>query len=168
MKCNHLTQGEGYVPPTADTPKSKFYLRMRDIIGVESFSILLILTLLSIAWPMYLLFGVSGNPSKGFTSHFLVPNKLLGPDKLVKVGISNMGMAVVIYGLYLWAQATSFYEVLAVYIGPYLIVNAYLTGITYLQHTEDEVPHYDETAWTWLKGALCSIDRNYHPAVDYL
>lgn len=30
------------------------------------------------------------------------------------------------------------------------------------------MPHYDERAWTWLKGALCSIDRNYHPAVNYL
>lgn len=73
-----------------------------------------------------------------------------------------------VYLLYLWAQATSFYEVLAIYIGPYLIVNCYLTGITFLQHTEEDIPHYDESSWTWLKGALCTIDRNYPQFINGL
>jgi len=42
--------------------------------------------------------------------------------------------------------------VLAVYLGPYLFVNAWLTVITFLQHTDVDIPHYDEKAWNWLKG----------------
>lgn len=139
MKCNHLTLGETHVPLPKENPKSKIYLQLREIIGVESFSIYQVFNILTIGWPMYLLFGFTGGPARGFTSHFFVPNKLFPKDKLLKVGISNLGLAFTIYLLYLWAQATSFTEVLAVYIGPYLVVNAYLTGITFLQHVNNEI-----------------------------
>jgi fatty acid desaturase len=39
-----------------------------------------------------------------------------------------------------------------VYIGPYLVVNAWLVVITLLHHTDPDVPFYDETSWTWLNG----------------
>lgn len=54
------------------------------------------------------------------------------------------------------------------YVGPYLVVNAHLTSITFLQHTDEDVPHYDENAWTWLKGALCTVDRNYPAFINAL
>ena len=52
---------------------------------------------------MYLLFGISGGPKHGFTSHFFVPNGLFKKDKVLKVHASNLGLAIVIYLLYLWA-----------------------------------------------------------------
>ena len=55
---------------------------------------------------------------------------------------------------------------LAQYIGPYLVVNGYLTVITFLQHTDKDIPHYDESSWNWLKGALATIDRNWNPVID--
>jgi hypothetical protein len=76
--------------------------------------------------------GATGGPSRGFTSHFIVPNGLFPKDKLLKVHISNAGLIVMLYILYLWVQATSLAYVLAIYFGPYLVVNAYLTGITFL------------------------------------
>jgi fatty acid desaturase len=39
-----------------------------------------------------------------------------------------------------------------VYVGPYLVVNAWLVVITLLHHTDPNVPFYDETSWTWLNG----------------
>lgn len=65
---------------------------------------------------------------------------------------------------------------MAVYLGPYMVVNAWLTIITFLQHTDADVPHYDEKSWTWLKGniyylklgALSTIDRNYPAWIDAL
>jgi len=167
-KTNHLTLGETHVPVVKGTPKAASYEKLRDIIGVESFAVLQIFLILVVGWPAYLIFGVTGGPARGFTSHFIVPNSLFTKDQIAKVTISNFGLLIMFYGLYLWAQATSFSQVLAIYIGPYLVVNAYLTGITYLQHTEEDIPHYDETTWTWLKGALCTIDRNYPAFINAL
>ena len=89
-------------------------------------------------------------------------------EKLLKVGLSNIGLGVVAYLLYLWAQKTCFTEVLAMYIGPYMVVNMWLTGYTWLQHTDENIPHYDEDAWDWLKGALSTIDRAYPEYINAL
>ena len=35
-----------------------------------------------------------------------------------------------------------------------------LPQITYLQHTDGNLPHYRAGEWTFAKGALCTIDRN--------
>lgn len=242
-KCNHLTEGESHVPFTDKSPKAAIYLKMRDIIGVESFSIWQLLNILIIGWPAYIIFGATAGPgnnifsflitsrlvddwlkgkflvvrqagwqacidiknkfllqlliffvyflpfclARGFSSHLFVPNGLFHKDKVLKVHISNIGVVAVVYALYLWAKSTSFTYVIAMYCGPYLVINAYLTLITFLQHvtiqlihqatyltcsclnqTEDYVPHYDASAWSWLKGALCTIDRNYPEFINAL
>ncbi|CAD8178615.1 unnamed protein product [Paramecium octaurelia] len=167
-KTNHLTEGETHNPVIIDSKMGKIYQKMKDILGVESFACVQIFNIAVLGWPLYLLLGVTGGSARGFTSHFIVPNKLFPPKMLVKVTASNIGLCLVIYGLYKWYQATSFAEVMALYLGPYLVVNMWLTIITFLQHTDADVPHYDETAWTWLKGALCTIDRNYPLWIDAL
>mmetsp|Transcript_4953 Transcript_4953/g.14905 ORF Transcript_4953/g.14905 Transcript_4953/m.14905 type:complete len:132 (-) Transcript_4953:138-533(-) len=58
--------------------------------------------------------------------------------------------------------------VIALYVGPYIIVNAWLVEYTWLQHTDMDVPHYDEDEWTWVKGAFATVDRPYPPVVDFL
>ncbi|CAD8141916.1 unnamed protein product [Paramecium pentaurelia] len=167
-KTNHLTEGETFCPVVLNSKMGKIYQKTKDIIGIESFSIVQIFNVTVLGWPLYLLLGVTGGPSRGFTSHFIVPNKLFPSRMLLKVSLSNIGLCFVIFGLYKWAQATSFAEVMALYIGPYLVVNMWLTIITFLQHTDINVPHYDSTSWNWLKGALSTIDRNYPAWIDSL
>merc|ERR1711968_232202 len=43
----------------------------------------------------------------------------------------------------------------------YLWVNAWLVLYTRLHHTAPNVPHYGEDTWTWERGVLCTIDRQY-------
>jgi omega-6 fatty acid desaturase (delta-12 desaturase) len=50
-----------------------------------------------------------------------------------------------------------------VYIVPYLIVNMWLVMITLLQHTHPSLPHYNDSEWEWLRGALSTVDRSYGP-----
>ena len=46
--------------------------------------------------------------------------------------------------------------------GPlHLGVNFWLVMYTWLQHTDVDVPHLDQTHWTWEKGAFLTIDRPY-------
>jgi fatty acid desaturase len=57
---------------------------------------------------------------------------------------------------------------MALYGGPYLVICMMLTGYTWLHHTNENIPHYDETAWSWIKGALSTIDRNYPAYINSL
>ena len=66
-------------------------------------------------------------------------------------------------------QATSYkLQVLALYGGPYLVVNSWLIIYTWLQHTDVDVPHLSADAHTYMRGAFLSIDRPYPPLIDWL
>ncbi|ETO15245.1 hypothetical protein RFI_22118, partial [Reticulomyxa filosa] len=47
------------------------------------------------------------------------------------------------------------------YFVPYIWVNVWLVIITYLQHTDLAVPKYYSEKWTWLRGALGTVDRDF-------
>lgn len=44
---------------------------------------------------------------------------------------------------------------------PYLWVNHWLVFITYLQHTDPTLPHYDHEEWNFARGAAATIDREF-------
>ncbi len=56
--------------------------------------------------------------------------------------------------------------VAAYYILPYLVVNMNLVLITYLQHTDEYVPHFRGEGFSWLRGALATVDRSYGWVLD--
>lgn len=41
------------------------------------------------------------------------------------------------------------------------IANDIPVAITYLHHTHMEVPHYEADNWTFVKGALATVDREF-------
>lgn len=131
-KCNHLIDGESHVPRKEGDPKLKVWLKIKEIAGSESLSILYLLNMVLIGWPLYLFFGASGGPVRKFSSHFIVPNELFNGNMLFKVHLSNFGIVFMIYLLYLLARANSFTYVLVIYLVPYLVVNAWISVITYL------------------------------------
>lgn len=49
-----------------------------------------------------------------------------------------------------------------------MVVNAWLVLITWLQHTEVDVPHMDAENWNFIKGALHTVDRPYGKVLDFL
>jgi len=49
-----------------------------------------------------------------------------------------------------------------------MIVNCNLVGITYLQHTHQDIPHFGVDEFRFLKGALCTIDRPITPLINHL
>ena len=54
------------------------------------------------------------------------------------------------------------------WLGPYLVVNCWLVGYTWLQHTHPAVPHFGDASFTWLRGALSTVDRPYPWIYDAL
>lgn len=47
------------------------------------------------------------------------------------------------------------------YAAPYIVFVIWLDLVTFLHHTEPELPWYRGEDWTFLKGAISSIDRDY-------
>ena len=93
-------------------------------------------------------------------SHFLPTSSLFRPEEWHLILISDIGVGLTLAGL--WYTSTIFgYGTVALLYGvPYLWVNHWIVAITYLHHTHPEVPKYEPEAWTFLKGATATIDRN--------
>lgn len=77
------------------------------------------------------------------------------------VAVAAMGALLVALALQYSLSAVVFY-----YGIPYLIVNHYLIIITFLQHSDEFVPHYRPAKFQWLRGALATVDRSWGWLVD--
>ena len=172
-RTNHLDLGETFVPTRAGAPGSKLWTAWQRLMGDEAFALFMMIARFTVGWPVYLMTGASGGPARGRTNHFWpttpFSNALFPGQWQRKVIYSTIGVAVVIGLLAWWGIAEgSFLPVLAVYIGPYMVVNFWLVLYTWLQHTHEDVPHFDEDEWTWVRGAFMTIDRPYGPILDFL
>lgn len=116
---------------------------------------------LTLGWPLYLAFNVSGRPYDRFACHFDPYGPIYSNRERLQIFMSDAGILAACYGLYHLVLAKGLAWVLCVYGGPLLVVNAFLVMITYLQHTHPSLPHYDSSEWDWLRGALATVDRSY-------
>lgn len=116
---------------------------------------------LTMGWPLYLAFNVSGRPYPRFACHYDPYGPIYSDRERAQIFISDVGVLAVFYALYRLAVTFSLGWVISVYGVPLLIVNGWLVLITYLQHTHPALPHYDSSEWDWLRGALATVDRDY-------
>lgn len=176
-RTNHLVDGESHVPSTAEengiNPETKerwgLYAAYHEAMGDGAFAAFEVVTHLFVGWPIYLAgyastgrLAADGTPLNGRIMDHYRPSSPMFPEKMKnKITISTAG---VIAGLLLLMYCKVQYGVLPVllwYWGPYMWVNAWLVLYTWLQHTDPSIPHYGTEEWTWVKGALSTIDRPY-------
>ncbi|MGI9607662.1 MAG: fatty acid desaturase [Acidimicrobiales bacterium] len=171
-RTNHLVEGETHVPKRSDTRRGHRALHTRRRIGTRVHGVLTIATRLGFGWPTYLLVGSTGGAERGVTNHFWPSrpfSSALFPDRWRrKVRWSSVGVLAMLGLLAWWAIAGSVVQMLAVYAGPYLVVNGWLVTYTWLQHTDQDVPHYADDEWNFVRGAFCSVDRPYGRVADLL
>jgi omega-3 fatty acid desaturase (delta-15 desaturase) len=110
-----------------------------------------------LAYPVYLFMR---SPSKE-GSHFLPNSSLFKPQEKWDI-ITSTCLWVCMAGLlafftYQWGWMW----LLKYYAGPYIVFIIWLDLVTFLHHTEPDLPWYRGEDWTFLKGAISSIDRNY-------
>jgi fatty acid desaturase len=117
--------------------------------------------LVPLAWPLYLLLGYE---MKGWRySHFNPRSSLFRAEDqpLVRFSIgvwTAAGATLTCFGMhYGWTR------LLAYYTAPYFVFSTYLVIITFLHHYNDEegVTWYSNTSWSYVKGNLSTVDRNY-------
>ncbi|XP_022882917.1 delta(12)-fatty-acid desaturase FAD2-like [Olea europaea var. sylvestris] len=123
--------------------------------------VLILLVQLTLGWPLYLLFNISGRHYERFACHYDPHSPIYSDRERMLILVSDAGVLAVTYGLYCLVAAKGLAWVLCVSGGPLLVVNGFLVLITYLQHTHPALPHYDSTEWDWLRGALATADRDY-------
>ena len=103
-----------------------------------------------------------GTPSKQAKFSILNPwSKLLPPKLRAKSVLSTLTFAASIAGLAKLAFDHTLLSVALWYGFP--IVLLYFWGFIYsfLHHTDPSVPVYGNDEWTWMRGALTTIDRDY-------
>lgn len=158
---NHITEGESWVPSTAKSTKKivQFY---KTHMGT-TFRIVMVA---AIGWYTYLFNNNTGARQNLGQSHFNPKSVLFKPAERAWVMASNVGFftafAAMLYSMYVFGV----WPVVAVYLIPQMVVNHYLTSITFMQHTHPEIPHFMKDEWTWLRGALSTVDRSMGNFVD--
>eukprot|EP00542_Grammatophora_oceanica_P012984 CAMPEP_0194028422 /NCGR_PEP_ID=MMETSP0009_2-20130614/2386_1 /TAXON_ID=210454 /ORGANISM="Grammatophora oceanica, Strain CCMP 410" /LENGTH=471 /DNA_ID=CAMNT_0038667811 /DNA_START=101 /DNA_END=1516 /DNA_ORIENTATION=- len=171
---NNIELGETHVPENLDYGSHELRKKVIDTLGkdngIKAWGGLQAFLHLIIGWPAYLLIGATGGTGRGMTNHFYpdpltepdVPSKELFPgDWKQKVLSSDIGIAAMIGGLAAWTLCDGLPEVMALYGGPLIVINAWLVLYTWLQHTDVDVPHFSMDKHNFMKGALHTIDRPY-------
>jgi len=119
--------------------------------------------------PLHILFNATGpaKHAKALSKDHFNPFSVLFEDShRLWVAVSDIGVLAMLAVLY-WACTVFGAVNVAFYYGaPYLVVNAHLVLITYLQHTDVYIPKLRAGAFTWLLGALCTVDRSYSWPLD--
>ena len=173
---NHVELGETHVPELYEGEEGAYKTRAKfmEVLGrengIKAWGAWQMFLHLGVGWPAYLLIGATGGLDRGMTNHYY-PNPLTEPKQpkkelfpgnwKEKVYQSDIGIAAVVGALIAWTAISGPAQVMALYGGPLLVVNAWLVTYTWLQHTDVDVPHFSTDDHNFVKGALHTIDRPY-------
>ncbi|KPI86589.1 putative fatty acid desaturase [Leptomonas seymouri] len=151
---NHLTKDTVFVP----SKKSK-------VIDLVEESPLMMLWGMVVqflfGWPAYLLANVASQEYGRRANHFEPSSPLFRKEDAPDIVLSDLGIFATLFVLGLCTYQFSFFNVYCWYLVPYLWVNFWLLYITYLQHTDIRIPHYNIEHWTFVRGAIAAVDRDY-------
>lgn len=79
-----------------------------------------------------------------------------------------MGVISFLLLLFYIGSIIGYNKILVLYFGPLCIINSWFITYSFLHHTDPKIPWYGENEWTWLKGALSTIDRKYPILIDLI
>ncbi|OLL23081.1 Delta(12) fatty acid desaturase [Neolecta irregularis DAH-3] len=115
-----------------------------------------------LGWPVYLLDNGTGQTyTSRRKSHFDPGFPLFEKGQGKWVLVSDLGLAIMGFGIYICVEKFGWLNVMLYYGIPYLLVNSNLVWITYLQHTDPSIPHYRGPQWNFVRGAASTIDRDF-------
>ncbi len=114
--------------------------------------------LMLFAYPVYLF---KRSPERPEASHFNPNSDLFKPSEKWDVITSTICFSLMVALLGFLTYQWGFMWLVKYYAMPYLVFVAWLDLVTYLHHTEADIPWYRGKDWYFLKGALSTIDRDY-------
>jgi len=117
-----------------------------------------------LGWPLYLLANVTGHKYQAprwKLNHFLPSAPLFEKKQANAIFMSDVGFAIAAFVITVAVKSFGFSNVALCYLVPYLWCNHWLVLVTYLQHTDPALPHYRAATWTFTRGALATMDRDF-------
>lgn len=110
-----------------------------------------------LAYPIYLFRRSPGRQG----SHFLPSSPLFKESEKWDIITSTSAMIAMVGFLGFLTYQFGWLFFVKYYFMPYLVFVMWLDLVTYLHHTEADIPWYRGEDWYFLKGALSTIDRDY-------
>ncbi len=149
QNTGNIQTDESWYPLTESSYRSM--TRWEKFLRFESLGIL-------VAYPLYLFIG---SPEREAGSHFASSSRLFRPSEKWDIITSTVLWTLMIGFLGWLAFQFGWLFLLKYYVVPYLVFVVWLDLVTFLHHTEADIPWYHNEDWYFLKGALSTIDRNY-------
>ncbi|KAL9006888.1 MAG: hypothetical protein Q9188_000343 [Gyalolechia gomerana] len=130
-----------------------------------------------VGWLLYLVVNITGhnfherqsegrgkgkqNGFGGGVNHFDPSSPLYEAKDSKFILLSDLGLVIMGTVLFLLGQNFGWANLAVWYFLPYLWVNHWLVAITFLQHTDPTLPHYEPSSWNFARGAAATIDREF-------
>jgi len=175
--ANNLEKDHNYVPPGLQQYAAYLNIDPKRIeqmeeLGEDAPVVIIVRIIMQqiLGWPVYLFNNITASTgslyrpqSKAFlgNSHLLPSSTLFRPEEAHLILISDIGLVAMLGILYYAGTQFGFANVALFYGQPYLWLNHWIVAITYLHHTHPNLPKYMPEAWSFIKGALATVDRNY-------
>lgn len=115
-------------------------------------------------WIAYLITNVTGQRVAKLAwgmSHFNPALAIFEKRDYRYIVLSDIGILLQFAVLYTWQKHCGWFSVLVHWAVPYLWVNHWLVFITFLQHLDPKMPHYEAHQWNFARGAAATIDREF-------
>ncbi|KAH6892814.1 delta-12 fatty acid desaturase protein [Coprinopsis sp. MPI-PUGE-AT-0042] len=161
-----MERDENYVPRTRsdyNLPAEKIALPMdyHEIFEeTPIYTLSRMLFMQALGWQCYLLTNVMGNPAyPSGTNHFRPTSNLFKPHERNGIIASNIGLTLMGGLLYLWMTQVGLSNFFKFYFVPYLLANHWIVMLTYLHHSDPTIPHFRRKEWSFLRGAVSTVDR---------
>ncbi|OCH90799.1 hypothetical protein OBBRIDRAFT_792897 [Obba rivulosa] len=163
---NHLERDETYHPvtrkdlklPDENVATSMDYKEMIE--ETPAFTLFKMVIRQFLGFQLYLLHNRKGNPKyPPGTSHYKPSSKLFKPEDRNAIIASDIAIGTMLAFLGTWIHWTSFGNVWRLYLVPWLWAHNWIVMFTYLQHSDPTIPYYRGRGWTFVRGALATIDR---------
>ncbi|EEP78036.1 hypothetical protein UREG_02885 [Uncinocarpus reesii 1704] len=188
MYANHMERDHHYVPLRRDTYAAKVGTTVENLEhlteDVPIVTFLRIIVQQIFGWPWYVLFNITSGPESTFprkrgkwfkNSHIDPTSSLFSPHEFGSIVLSDIGLGLTAFGLWHLGNLVGSRTTIYLYVVPYLWVNHWIVAATYLHHTHPSVPRYEGQSWTFLRGALATVDRDvgwigrffFHNIIDY-
>ncbi|ODV84906.1 hypothetical protein CANARDRAFT_23462 [[Candida] arabinofermentans NRRL YB-2248] len=114
---------------------------------------------------LHLITNATGQQHPGWSklgkSHYNPLSPIFDSGSFWYIVLSDIGIATTFTVVYLWQHYFGMFNMMINWFLPWLYVNHWLVFVTFLQHTDPTLPHYEPEEWTFAKGAAATIDREF-------